>query len=194
MEINSAPRCCRDHRRGNTCPQLLQPNLERPWSSRYLRSLARGQLGLGRMASNLPRNIQHHDTHLSRGAVLSEEHGPAMAAQESGILFHALLVASIVIGFYAFPYAAPVLGLIGCIVAVFGLGWLAKKIPNTRPVSRSLKLLASLSPSGLFGPGCVVLPLQQRDHSLCDRNHGYRSVTGLGIREAAKPLVAERMD
>ncbi len=30
--------------------------------------------------------------------------------------------------------------LIGCVVAVFGLGWLAKKIPNTRPVSQNLKL------------------------------------------------------
>ena len=56
------------------------------------------------------------------------------------ILFAALFATSIVLGFYAFPYDAPAIGLIGCVVAVLGLGWLAKKIPNTRPVSQNLNL------------------------------------------------------
>ncbi len=56
------------------------------------------------------------------------------------ILFHSLLIASIVVGFFAFPYDAPIWGLAGCVLAVITLGWLAKKIPNTRPVSQNLKL------------------------------------------------------
>ena len=56
------------------------------------------------------------------------------------ILFHALLIASIVLGFFAFPYDAPAWGLIGCVLAVVTLGWLAKRIPNTMPVSQNLKL------------------------------------------------------
>ena len=72
------------------------------------------------------------------------------------ILFHALLVASIVVGFYAFPYDAPVLGLTGCVVAVFGLGWLAKKIPNNQQVSPNLKLhWRVLAPLGLSVPAVL---------------------------------------
>lgn len=69
-------------------------------------------------------------------------------SSRSRILFHGLLVLSIVLGFFAFPYNAPVLAIGGCIVAVFVLGWIAKKVPNIVPVQRSLrvswKLLAAL--------------------------------------------------
>src|ERR1700757_291271 len=35
--------------------------------------------------------------------------------------FHGLLVLSITLGFFAFPYDAPALGIAGCIIAVIGL-------------------------------------------------------------------------
>lgn len=85
------------------------------------------------------------------------------------ILFHALLVASIFAGFFAFPYNAPALGLVGCVLAVALLGWLAKRIPNTRPVSQNLKLhWRVLAPLGfpvpavfffLFNSAIIPLPI-----------------------------------
>jgi hypothetical protein len=53
-------------------------------------------------------------------------------------LFHGLLVLSIVLGFFAFPYDAPALAIVGCVVAVIVLGWVAKRVPNIVPVQRTL--------------------------------------------------------
>lgn len=56
------------------------------------------------------------------------------------IIFHGLLVFSIVLGFFAFPYDPGVLAIVGCVAAVIGLGWLAKHIPNISLVQRTLKV------------------------------------------------------
>lgn len=78
-------------------------------------------------------------------------------SKNSRILFHGLLVASVLAGFLAFPYDAPFLGLVGCVVAVVLLGWFAKHVPNNRPISQNLKLhwrvllpLGFSVPAGLF--------------------------------------------
>jgi len=56
------------------------------------------------------------------------------------VLFHALLVLAIILGFFAFPYDPGVLAIGGCIAAVVALGWFAKRIPNISPAQRNLKL------------------------------------------------------
>ena len=58
----------------------------------------------------------------------------------SRILFHGLLVLSIILGFFAFPYDAPVLAIVGCVAAVILLGWLANRIPNVVPSKRHLRI------------------------------------------------------
>lgn len=55
-------------------------------------------------------------------------------------LFHGLLILSIILGFFAFPYDAPVLGLAGCVIVVIVLGWVAKKIPDITTKERNLKV------------------------------------------------------
>ena len=55
-------------------------------------------------------------------------------------VFHGLLVLSITLGFFAFPYDPGVLAIIGCVAAVMGLGWFAKRIPNISPTQRTLKI------------------------------------------------------
>ena len=59
---------------------------------------------------------------------------------KSRILFHVLLMGSIIAGFFAFPYDAPVLGLAGCVVAVFLLAWIAKRLPNISKLNGNLKV------------------------------------------------------
>ena len=54
------------------------------------------------------------------------------------VFFHSLLVVTIVLGFFAFPYDAPALAIAGCVFAVILLGWVAKRVPNISPVQRSL--------------------------------------------------------
>jgi hypothetical protein len=54
--------------------------------------------------------------------------------------FHGLLVVAIILGFFAFPYDAPVLALVGCVGAVILLGWVAHRVPNIFPVQRTLKV------------------------------------------------------
>ena len=56
------------------------------------------------------------------------------------VLFHGLLVVAIILGFFAFPYDPGVLAITGCIAAVVALGWFAKRISNTSPAQRNLKL------------------------------------------------------
>jgi len=56
------------------------------------------------------------------------------------VLFHGLLVLSIILGFVAFPYDPGMLAIAGCIAAVVALGWLAKRIPNISPTQRNLKV------------------------------------------------------
>ena len=56
------------------------------------------------------------------------------------IVFHGLLLLSIILGFFAFPYDPGVLAIVGCIAGVVGLGWVAKKIPNISPVQRDFKI------------------------------------------------------
>ncbi|HZY48120.1 MAG TPA: hypothetical protein VFE96_10025, partial [Candidatus Bathyarchaeia archaeon] len=74
------------------------------------------------------------------------------------VLFHGLLVLSIILGFSAFPYDPGVLAMVGCITAVVILGWLAKRIPNISPQSRDLKLSwKRLVPLGLSAPAVFFL-------------------------------------
>ncbi|HEX4920104.1 MAG TPA: hypothetical protein VFV92_05125 [Candidatus Bathyarchaeia archaeon] len=61
-------------------------------------------------------------------------------SSRSRSFFHGLLVLSIILGFFAFPYDAPILGLAGCVIAVIVLGWVAKKTPNIAPKERNLKV------------------------------------------------------
>lgn len=56
------------------------------------------------------------------------------------VLFHGLLVLAIILGFFAFPYDPGILAIVGCVVAVIGLGWLAKHVPNISPLQRTLKV------------------------------------------------------
>ncbi len=70
------------------------------------------------------------------------------------ILFHGLLVLSIILGFFAFPYDPGVIAIIGCVVAVVALGWIAKHVPNIIPAHRDLKLhWRVLVPLGFSMPG-----------------------------------------
>lgn len=61
-------------------------------------------------------------------------------SKRSRLLFHGLLVLSIFLGFFAFPYSASVLAIAGCVAAVIVLGWFAKRIPNVVPLKRSLQV------------------------------------------------------
>jgi len=71
----------------------------------------------------------------------------------SRILFHGLLVGSIIAGFFAFPYDAPILGLVGCVGAVFLLGWIAKRLPNISKLNENLKVRwRALVPFGASAP------------------------------------------
>ena len=56
------------------------------------------------------------------------------------VFFHGLLIVAMILGFFAFPYDAPVLAIVGCTGAVIFLGWVAKRIPNISPVQRNLKV------------------------------------------------------
>ncbi|HZY94297.1 MAG TPA: hypothetical protein VFE98_05465 [Candidatus Bathyarchaeia archaeon] len=77
----------------------------------------------------------------------------AWLTPKSRILFHILLVGSIIAGFFAFPYDAPVLGLAGCVGAVFLLGWVAKRLPNITKLSGNLKVRwRTLVPFGASAP------------------------------------------
>ncbi len=69
------------------------------------------------------------------------------------VFFHGLLLVAIVLGFFAFPYDTPVLGLTGCVAAVIFLGWVAKRVPNISPVQRNLKVSWKiLVPVGVSAP------------------------------------------
>jgi hypothetical protein len=69
------------------------------------------------------------------------------------IMFHGLLVASIIAGFFAFPYDAPILGLVGCIVAVVSFGWLAKHLPNINKINEHVRIRwRRLLPLGFSAP------------------------------------------
>ena len=71
----------------------------------------------------------------------------------SRFLFHGLLVLSIILGFFAFPYDAPVLAIAGCVAAVVVLGWFAKHIPNVVPSKRCLRISWKLLvPTGVSVP------------------------------------------
>lgn len=59
---------------------------------------------------------------------------------KSRVFFHGLLVFSIILGFFAFPYNASVLAIAGCVAAVAVLGWIAKRIPNIVPSERTLRV------------------------------------------------------
>ena len=61
-------------------------------------------------------------------------------SSRSRILFHGLLILSIILGFFAFPYNAPILAIAGCVFSVALLGWVAKRIPNINPLQRTLKV------------------------------------------------------
>ncbi len=125
----------------------------------------------------------------------SKSKGQIWLTKNLRILFHSLLVASIVIGFYAFPYDAPLFGLIGCVIAVFGLGWLAKKIPNTRQLSPSLKLhWRVLALLGFSVPAVLFFLFNSTIIPVAIVTIIVGALAGLGIREATKPLVTERMD
>ena len=54
------------------------------------------------------------------------------------IVFHGLLVLSIILGLFAFPYDPSIWAIVGCLAAVAGLGWLAKHVPNISPAQRTL--------------------------------------------------------
>lgn len=69
------------------------------------------------------------------------------------VLFHGLLILAIVLRFFAFPYDPGVLAILGCVLAVVGLGWLAKKIPNISPAQRNLGVSRKiLAPVGFSAP------------------------------------------
>jgi len=51
-----------------------------------------------------------------------------------------LLILSIILGFFAFPYNASILAIVGCVVSVALLGWIAKRVPNIYLLQRTLKV------------------------------------------------------
>ena len=78
-------------------------------------------------------------------------------SSRSRILFHGLLVISIILGFFAFPYDAPPLAIAGCIASVIFLGWAAKRIPITGPLKRNLKVSWKvLVPIGVSTPAVFL--------------------------------------
>lgn len=69
------------------------------------------------------------------------------------VFFHCLLAVAVVLGFFAFPYDAPVLAIAGCVFAVIFLGWVAKRVPNISPAHRNLNVSWKvLVPLGVSAP------------------------------------------
>ncbi len=78
-------------------------------------------------------------------------------SHKSRILFHGLLFLAIILGFFAFPYNASVIAIAGCVVAVFALGWVAKRVPNIKPTERTLQISwKRLVPLGFSAPAAFL--------------------------------------
>jgi len=67
-------------------------------------------------------------------------------------LFRSLFVLAVLLGFAAFPYDAPATALVGCVLAVLVLAWLAKRINPMIPTSQSLKISKKLVVTGVSVP------------------------------------------
>src|SRR5881397_1402608 len=66
----------RDHRRRPRGEVVLRPGLDGPRDARLVRSVARRELGVGRLADDLPRGRQHRDPDLSHGMDLAPHSQP----------------------------------------------------------------------------------------------------------------------
>ena len=73
-------------------------------------------------------------------------------SQKQRWLFRSLFVLAVLLGFVVFPYDAPATALIGCVVAVLVLAWLAKRIKPMIPTSQNLEVSKKLVITGVFVP------------------------------------------
>ena len=73
-------------------------------------------------------------------------------SQKQRWLFRSLFVLAVLLGFAAFPYDASATALVGCVVAVIGLTWLAKRIKPMIPTSQNLKVSKKLVITGVSVP------------------------------------------
>jgi len=73
-------------------------------------------------------------------------------SQKQRWLFRSLFVLAVLLGFAAFPFDAPATALIGCVVAVLVLAWLAKRIKPMMPTSQNLKVSKKLVITGVSVP------------------------------------------
>ena len=67
-------------------------------------------------------------------------------------LFRFLFILAVLLGFAAFPYDAPATALVGCVVAVLVLAWVAKRIKPMIPTSQNLKVSKKLVITGVSVP------------------------------------------
>src|SRR2546425_7480591 len=81
----SIGRGLRYHRRRNNGQELFQPDLEGLGSTRNLWRMVGCELGLGRMAHNIPLNLQHHDPNTSRRAHTSSCKITGVAVSETEV-------------------------------------------------------------------------------------------------------------
>src|SRR2546427_260811 len=73
-------------------------------------------------------------------------------SQQQRWLFRSLFVLATLLGFAALPFDAPATALIGCVVAVLVLAWLAKRIKPMMPTSQNLKVSKKLVITGVSAP------------------------------------------
>ncbi len=99
------------------------------------------ELGLGRMANNIPCRLQH-----TIPILIVELYYPGAKARpwlsKNQRRLQSLLLASIIVGFVGFPYFAPelLLWLPACVAAIVLLGSIAKRMPNNPMSQPGLKI------------------------------------------------------
>jgi len=73
-------------------------------------------------------------------------------SQKQRWLFRSLFILAVLLGFAAFPYDAPAIALVGCVMAVVLLAWLAKRIKPMILTSQNLKISKKLVITGVSVP------------------------------------------
>lgn len=73
-------------------------------------------------------------------------------SQKQRWLFRSLFILAVLLGFAAFPYDAPAIALVGCVMAAVLLAWLAKRIRPMIPTGQNLKVSKKLAITGVSVP------------------------------------------
>ncbi len=114
--------------------------MEGPRGPRDIRPLVGDELGLGRMARNLPRHLQHHHPYFPRRANISTIQDSDLALVKNASSLSRAIGSRHNSRLLRVSLRCRVLAIAGCIAAVVALGWLAKHVPNISPTQRNLKV------------------------------------------------------